>query len=331
MTPTISLFHHLFSPWSVRGDSRVVASERVWRDVLNWKHAIEFPLFVDGDLNRKRPRVWVGVDVFEDWQGPFYTADGSKLLLTLDKQFTTDPNNDYPRIAIAHDVRDRLFALIDRTPHLDWMICTERLENVARMMPPAVTNLSVLKRTGHHEQYRENLWLGTRVSTQAEADARIPKLLEVPARVRFAEVVVTGEIDFQSFQVNRHATYDALSGCGFSRRSQIQSNPNIFGNKIDLLILRGETGPDARPCPIDAVQSLVRQGKEAGVAVWVENVGSRVVGCKTCHDNPYWARTLSSWKRCPDCALKGPRHPDGADPMEWPEDLRVRQLPNGME
>jgi len=67
--------------------------------------------------------------------------------------------------------REDLFALIDRTPALDWLLLTKRPKLAADyfngdIVPP-------------------NVWVGTTVENQKMADARIPHLLNINARVRF--------------------------------------------------------------------------------------------------------------------------------------------------
>ena len=62
--------------------------------------------------------------------------------------------------------RRDLFDLIERTPNLDWLLLTKRPENVVQSLP-------------------KNVWLGVSVENQKIADERIPKLLKIPATVRF--------------------------------------------------------------------------------------------------------------------------------------------------
>ena len=64
--------------------------------------------------------------------------------------------------------RIRLFDLIDRTPHLDWLFLTKRIDNVASMVP----------QTWLYNQWPKNIWLGITVENQEVADRDIPKLLK---------------------------------------------------------------------------------------------------------------------------------------------------------
>jgi len=126
--------------------------------------------------------------------------------------------------------REDLFQLIAATPNLDWLLLTKRIGNVPAMvaiisgcMPP-------------------NVWLGVTITNQTEAERDIPKLLEVPARVRFLSM-------------------EPLLGPG-------DIVPYIHcdvGNKVDWVIVGGESGPGARPMHPDWVRSLRDQCGAAGV------------------------------------------------------------------
>lgn len=67
-----------------------------------------------------------------------------------------------------------LFALIEDTPHLDWLLLTKRPENIEKMIWPKWD--CGLPR---------NIWLGTTCEDQAAYDRRWPILRDIPAKVRF--------------------------------------------------------------------------------------------------------------------------------------------------
>lgn len=69
--------------------------------------------------------------------------------------------------------RVELSELIDATPWLDWLLLTKRPQNLLRLYP------------WWQVQMPSNIWVGTTVENQSEADKRIPYLLNIPARVRF--------------------------------------------------------------------------------------------------------------------------------------------------
>jgi protein gp37 len=66
--------------------------------------------------------------------------------------------------------RTELFALIDATPHLDWLLLTKRPENIKRMLPMRKTPAP-------------NLWLGA--TLEDKRYDRVVHLREVPAVVHF--------------------------------------------------------------------------------------------------------------------------------------------------
>jgi protein gp37 len=68
--------------------------------------------------------------------------------------------------------RERLWALIEATSGLDWLLLTKRPELVASTAPWG-------------DNWPANVWLGTTVETQEYADQRLPHLTAVPAAVRF--------------------------------------------------------------------------------------------------------------------------------------------------
>ena len=72
---------------------------------------------------------------------------------------------------------------------------------------------------------------------------------------------------------------------------------------IDWVIVGGESGPGARRCNEGWVRSIVEQSRASDTPCFVKQLGQ----C--------WART------------HGARSRKGADPTEWPPDLRVREFP----
>ena len=70
--------------------------------------------------------------------------------------------------------RGELWALVKATPHLDWLILTKRIGNVAGMAPA--------------DGLPPNVWLGATMVNQPEWDRDVRKLLSVDASVRYASV-----------------------------------------------------------------------------------------------------------------------------------------------
>ena len=88
---------------------------------------------------------------------------------------------------------------------------------------------------------------------------------------------------------------------------------------IHWLIIGGESGPKARPCNVEWIRSLAAQGKAAGVATFVKQLGAL----------PFSERIGTDGRKLVDhyIALNDTK---GGDPSEWPDDLRVQQWPEGL-
>lgn len=152
-----------------------------------------------------------------------------------------------------------------------------------------------------------NVWLGTSVEDQQRADERIPHLTGCHAAVRFLSCEpLLGEIDLHCL------------------------------DRIDWVIVGGESGGGARPCNVQWIRSIVRQCRTAGVACFVKQMGSRIeLPNDTARE---WGRDgdVLSWES-DDVHYQGEekiaRLEDhkGGDPSEWPEDLRVREFPAARE
>lgn len=131
--------------------------------------------------------------------------------------------------------RADLFQLIADTPYLDWLLLTKRIGNAAGMLPYYWAALS-------------NVWLGATVVNQAEVDRDIPKLLAVPARVRFLSIEpMLGPISLD-------AAFWSYNGPEHIRRGLLH-----------WVIAGGESGPQARPSHPDWYSRLRGQCVEASV------------------------------------------------------------------
>ncbi len=69
-------------------------------------------------------------------------------------------------------VRQRLLALIDATPHIDWLLLTKRPENLQRLTP-------------WRTMAPGNVWLGVSAENQEYLEARLPRIRELGAVVIF--------------------------------------------------------------------------------------------------------------------------------------------------
>lgn len=129
-----------------------------------------------------------------------------------------------------------LFALIEATPHLDWLLLTKRIGNVSKMVPVYWSEVT----------FPSNVWLGISVGTQKAADRDIEKLAQAPARIRF--------ISFEPI-LERVMVSTALEG-------------------IHWAILGGESGPRARHMNISWLVSLAGDCFLQGVPIFVKQLGA---------------------------------------------------------
>ena len=94
---------------------------------------------------------------------------------------------------VPTDWRRDLYALIQATPHLDWLLLTKRIGNARGM-------LNECSFGRWNEAPLPNVWLGITVTNQAEAVRDIPKLLAIPATVRFLSIEpLLGPIDLRKW------------------------------------------------------------------------------------------------------------------------------------
>lgn len=194
--------------------------------------------------------------------------------------------------------RAELFALIAQTPHLDWLLLTKRIGNVAQMIKaPGMQKCGL----------PPNVWLGATVVNQAEADRDIPKLLAVPARVRFLSVEpMLGPIDLT--RVMRSSpdsdwTYcdDVLRGF-LAHKCGGHTSPD---NAVQWVICGGESGPGARPMHPDWPRSLRDQCAAAGVPFLHKQNGEFVEATLANVDSAREHRFIEL---------------DGTDSTDWPID-----------
>ena len=206
-----------------------------------------------------------------------------------------------------------------------------------------------------------NVWDLVSVEDQAAADARIPELLTMPSALRGLSVEpMLGPVDpWQSFQYycpscaryypdhygyrclncgdetgscdceERNQGYDEMicPGCGRDGGNggldtSEAWRPDIeaagIGKGIDWIVIGGESGPGARPLDAQWPHVLIVQARTMGVPVFMKQAGRYV----------YDSATPDKGWRTDQTGFYGRlKHPKGADPAEWPAELRVREWP----
>lgn len=115
-----------------------------------------------------------------------------------------------------------------------------------------------------------NVWEGVTVEDQERADERIPVLLDTPAAHRWVSAEpLLGPVDFAGWM------YEAQEYAPWGEtHTALPLNPS---RSLDQIIIGGESGPNARPCDVAWIRSIVRQCKDAGVRCYVKQLGSNAL------------------------------------------------------
>lgn len=145
--------------------------------------------------------------------------------------------------------RKKLWALIDATPALTWLLLTKRPGNIVKCVPE-----------GWRMRVPGNVWLGTTAGTRRTWDTAIPQLLRAP----------DAEVKFVSCE-------PLLEDLGAVDLAGIQ-----------WLICGGES-TGGRPCAEEWLLDLVDRCKRAGVPAFVKQLGSYVVSTQRVDLDGKWA------------------------------------------
>lgn len=251
--------HHTFNPWrgctkiatgcahcyadkqakrnpgvlGIWGDdgTRVLASEEMWRQPVVWN--------AEAQAAGERRRVFCAsmADWAEDWDG-FVTMNVSGSPVYIDRATWRACGHPLNR-ATLHDVRSRLFRLIDATPWLDWLMLTKRPENILRFWSDSGAEFS----------FRQNVWLGTSVAVQDDVDRNVKQLLKardlVPVLFISAEPLV-GPINLCPSIANALNRSWPPSDDGFVTSDDGPIHACDLLSWLDWIIVGGESGPQAR-------------------------------------------------------------------------------------
>lgn len=154
--------------------------------------------------------------------------------------------------------------LVRQCDNLNWLLLTKRPQNWSQRMTAAYVEsfarheaeLSNWIRNWIDGSAPDNIWLGTTVENQAMADERIPKLTNIPAKIRFLSCEpLLGPVDLQYPESlfpggPAHCCSGAECGC----QGQPIDPPLIYG--INWVIAGGESGKEARPMHPDWARGI---------------------------------------------------------------------------
>ncbi|MFY9190405.1 MAG: DUF5131 family protein [Lawsonella sp.] len=221
--------------------------------------------------------------------------------------------NGYPRIIFVNDLSDGFNSIdpeIWLTPHLQAMADSPHIWLLSTKRPDVMAGYF-----GKHE-VPSNFWLMATVTIQATV-WRVARLLRIPNCTRLLSLEpLVGPVDLQYPKL----IYD-----------------------LDWIVIGGESGPRARPCDLAWIRSILRQCREAGVPAFVKQLGARPYdtdfsGAMRRDKTVSIAATSEPWLQgfttvhTPEGKEQKIRYmrlsdPKGANPEEWPADLRVREMP----
>ena len=159
--------------------------------------------------------------------------------------------------------RTRLFNLINHTRNLDWLLLTKRPEYIREFIERDAIG-----------SFGKNIWLGTSVENQEQADIRIPELLKIPAKVRFLSCEpLLEEIDLLRhwYQWGHDGQHHGI-GSPECPRELHHHHDDRCQKPFDWVIVGGESGPKRRPFNPDWARSIRDQCKEAGVPFFMKQI-----------------------------------------------------------
>ncbi len=190
------------------------------------------------------------------WQTPLRWNSEAELDGRRHRVFCASMADVFEQHPMVDAERLKLWSLIALTPALDWQLLTKRPENVLAMVPPSWL-----------DAWPANVWMGTSVEHQLAADIRIPRLLEIPAPIRWLSCEpLLGPVDLTRW------TCDLGEDClvaGMDGPHHCSRNP------IRWVITGGESGPNHRPLNLDWVRSIRDQCLLAGIRHFFKQVGGR--------------------------------------------------------
>lgn len=203
---------------------------------------------------------------------------------------------------VSDETIDKVFAVMALAPQHTFQVLTKRPERMREALKGMAENHhDRLWQTGLFEWMNEdrlpwplpNVWLGVSVEDQARADERIPILLDTPAAVRFISAepllgpvaltqipspVVTPEDEgyWHSCLERSDVHYcegfpDVLTG-----REIVEAVDGPMMERLDWVIVGGESGPGARPMHPDWARQIRDDCAAAGVPFFFKQWGEHV-------------------------------------------------------
>lgn len=196
-----------------------------------------------------------------------------------------------------------LFAMMEHCTSIDWQLVTKRPERASELLPPDWIRLGA----------PPNVWFGVTVENQASADWRLPLLMAVRS-------MLTPRADGDGPNGRRRGVPPITFVSYEPALERVLLGPWL--QRVDQVIAGGESlqrAARARVCDVEWIRTTIRDCRASLsiAACFVKQLGSRGMP----DEYPRGARGAR--------VLEGRwvKHRSGADPSEWPEDVRVQQFP----
>lgn len=182
---------------------------------------------------------------------------------------------------------------------------TKRAYNLERKLYEP-TQLARVRELGGGD-YLPNLYNGITAENQQRLDERAPHLLKIPGKHWLSLEPLLGAVDI--------GDYGPMYETGF-----YDDPPMIRDRYFHWVVVGCESGPQRRPCKLEWIAGIVRQCKAAGVPCYVKQVPL----AKT-----YTGQGVTSTMMLRQLDRYNDEHGwrVSHDPAEWPEAIRVRELP----
>ena len=163
---------------------------------------------------------------------------------------------------IPNSYIDEIFGVMKKAPQHTFMLLTKRPARMRQYLE-----------TRYEKGGLPNVWVGVSVENQATANARIDELMWISIRELAAKTFVSyepaiGLVDFCAIEYVTRPE-DMVPGLGYS----VDSLASERGRGIDLVIMGGESGSNARPVHPGWARFVRNQCNNAGVPFFFKQWG----------------------------------------------------------
>lgn len=227
--------------------------------------------------DRRHKAFLAGKDVAQQYAEPFERVQlmhqrvDAPLFWLKPRRVFVNSVSDLFHPDVPDSFLDRVFAVMQASPHHTFQILTKRPERMAEYMRSAEFRVEeageeLAADMGWCHAHEgavwppRNVWLGTSVENQDVAVERIPHLMDTNAAVRFLSCEpLLGPVDLRP-----HMAFDRFPG-GFAHASPLEL--------LDWVIVGGESGKGARAMHVEWARFLRDQCIDAGVAFFFKQWG----------------------------------------------------------